>query len=212
MTEERVDELPAAAPSAAGAAGAPTAPPEEPADTLGQSLRARRLERGLTLAEAAATADISASALSQIERGLVNPTIVTLRRLAAALGVGVFSLLPDTQPEAAAVVVHQHERKTLGMPGSPVVYQLLTPNLRGPLEVLYYEIEPGGTTFEGGFAHEGDECCVLLEGRGELELAGRQILLEAGDAATYASGIPHALRNVGDTTLKAISAITPPFF
>lgn len=208
MTESRLDKQHkgAAAPKALAAA------PQEPADPLGQGLRARRLERGLTLAEAAAAAEISASALSQIERGLVNPTIVTLRRLAAALGVGVFTLLPDEQPTVAAVVVHEHERKTLGLPNSAVVYQLLTPNLRGQLEMLYYEIEPGGTTFEGGFAHEGEECCVVLEGRGELELAGRRIPLEAGDAATYSSGIPHALRNSGDTTLKAFSAITPPFF
>ncbi len=181
------------------------------ATALGEAIRTRRAERGLTLAALAAVVQVTPSALSQIERGLVNPSIMTLRRIAAALGVPVFDLLPDEHP-APAVVVRAGERKTLSMPGSPVVYQLLTPNLEGSLEVLYYEVEVGGVTFEGGFAHEGEECCMVLRGKGCLELAGQDYELGEGDAATYASGVPHALRNVGDEMLVAVSCITPPHF
>ena len=181
------------------------------AAAVGEAVRERRAERSLTLAALAAAVGISPSALSQIERGQVNPSIMTLRRIAAALSVPVFSLLPDDGPRPA-VVVRADERKTLSLPGSPVVYQLLTPSLEGSLEVLYYEIEAGGVTFEGGFAHEGEECCVVLRGRGRLELGGRDYELGEGDAATYASGVSHALRNVGDETLVAISCITPPRF
>jgi transcriptional regulator with XRE-family HTH domain len=178
---------------------------------LGEVVRRQRTERRLTLASLAAAVQVTPSALSQIERGLVNPSIMTLRRIAAALGVPVFSLWPDDRP-VPAVVVRADERKTLSLPGSPVVYQLLTPSLDGGLEVLYYEIEVGGVTFEGGFAHEGEECCVVLRGTGSLELGGRDYELCKGDAATYASGVSHALRNVGDETLVAISCITPPHF
>jgi transcriptional regulator with XRE-family HTH domain len=181
------------------------------AAALGEAVRRQRVERGLTLAALAAAVGISPSALSQIERGQVNPSVMTLRRIAAALGVAVFSLLPDDRP-TPAVVVRTGERKTLGFPGSPVVYQLLTPGLDGSLEVLYYEIEVGGVTFEGGFAHEGEECCVVLRGKGRLELGGIEYELGEGDAATYSSGVKHALRNVGDEVLVAISCITPPQF
>jgi transcriptional regulator with XRE-family HTH domain len=185
--------------------------PEGLASALGDAIRTRRGERRLTLAALAALVEVTPSAQSQIERGLVNPSIMTLRRIARALGVAVFELLPDEHP-TSAVVVRAGERKTLRLPGSPVVYQLLTPRIEGSLEVLYYEVEAGGVTFEGGFAHEGEECCVVLEGKGCLELGGRKYPLGPGDAATYSSGTPHALRNVGDQTLLAISCITPPHF
>jgi len=179
--------------------------------TLGWAVRAKRLERGLKLSRLAAASGISASALSQIEHGSVNPSIVTLRRIAAALETPVFSFLGD-DGRVGDVVVRREQRKTLSLPSSAVVYQLLTPDLQGSLEVLYYEIEVGGVTFEGGFSHPGEECCVILTGKGRLELGGRHYELAEGDAATYRSDIPHALRNIGDVTLAAMSSITPPHF
>ncbi len=201
--------------NASGSDPAPPAPDErasgEVDEGLGATVRQARLERGLTLAALAAEVGLSPSALSQIERGAMNPSIVSLRRIAAALERPVFSLL-GPEVAHAQVVVRADERRTLRLPGSPVVYQLLSPNLQGRLEMLYYEIEVGGVTFEGGLAHPGEECVVMLEGHGRLEVAGTTYELEAGDAATFSSGLAHALRNVGEVPVRAVSCITPPHF
>ena len=179
--------------------------------SLGQAIRTRRIEHGHNVSALARAAGISSSALSQIEHGRVQPSVATLRRIAASLGIPVFGLM-DPAPEADLVVVKAGQRKTLGLPGSPVIYQLLSPNLSGHLEVLYYEVEVGGVTSEGGASHPGEECCFILRGSGRLEIAGRVFELDTGDAITYSGEAPHALRNVGDETLVAISAVTPPSF
>ena len=82
-------------------------PPVDP----GSELRALREQRGLTIASLARQVGISAAAISQIESGTVQPSLMTLRKLAAALAVPVFRFfLPaDT---AAASVVRRGERKT----------------------------------------------------------------------------------------------------
>jgi transcriptional regulator with XRE-family HTH domain len=184
---------------------------DDQAPALGVSVRRARLEHGLTLAALAAAVELSPSALSQIERGTINPSIVSLRRIAAALGKPVFSFLGE-DPGPAQVVVRANARRTLSLPGSPVIYQLLSPDLQGRLEMLYFEVAAGGVTFEGGMVHPGEECVVLLEGQCRLEVAGQAYELEPGDAATFSSGLPHALRNVGTVPVRAISCLTPPHF
>lgn len=178
---------------------------------IGAAVRATRTRRGLSVRALAAAAGISPSALSQIERGTKNPSLTTIRRLASAMGEPVFRLFGEDTGEAE-IVVRPRDRKTLGVPGSDVTYQLLSPNLQGRLEVLYFEIRAGGVTADEGMSHPGEECLFVLEGQGRLELPGRSHDIAEGDSITFPAGAPHALRNVGDGTLRAISAITPPHF
>jgi len=52
--------------------------------------------------------------------------------------------------------------------------------------------------------HHCDEQLTLLEGRGEVEIAGRVTPLEPLDTAYVAAGTEHALRNTGDTPMKIL--------
>ena len=64
-------------------------------ETIGQRLRARRVERGLTLAEVSELADLSLPYVSNLERGRGNPTLEALEALASALEISVASLLGE---------------------------------------------------------------------------------------------------------------------
>ena len=60
----------------------------------GQRLKDLRLAKGMTQVELALAADLSKTAISDLERGAPsNPRYSTLERLAAALGVSVAHLL-----------------------------------------------------------------------------------------------------------------------
>jgi len=52
--------------------------------------------------------------------------------------------------------------------------------------------------------HNCDEHVTLLEGRGEVEIAGRVTPLEPTDTAYVAAGTEHAFRNTGDTPMKIL--------
>ena len=56
---------------------------------FGGHLRSLRLARGLSQEEVAHRAGLHVTYLSGIERGVRNPTLKNIRRLAVALGVGV---------------------------------------------------------------------------------------------------------------------------
>ena len=60
---------------------------------LGESLKAHRKEKGLTLAELKAVSGVDISYLGRIERGERFPSALILRKLAEPLGYGEAELL-----------------------------------------------------------------------------------------------------------------------
>src|ERR1700686_4525674 len=64
-------------------------------ESLGAKLRHLRTAREWTIAQLAEQAGVSSGLISQIERGNSNPSIKTLQRLRAALGVNLWEFLDD---------------------------------------------------------------------------------------------------------------------
>src|ERR1044071_10473950 len=68
-----------------------TEAPNETADleSIGARLRTLRTEHGFSIRALAERAEISSSVISEVERGKTEPSISTLKRLAAALGTSI---------------------------------------------------------------------------------------------------------------------------
>lgn len=62
-------------------------------ETAPNPLRAARHRQGLSLRETAAMADLSIGYVSKVERGIKQPSLTTLRRLAPVLGLGPADLV-----------------------------------------------------------------------------------------------------------------------
>jgi transcriptional regulator with XRE-family HTH domain len=62
-------------------------------EALGALLRAQRLARGLSLRELSARTNVSNAYLSELERGLHEPSLSVLRAIASALGTPLGPLL-----------------------------------------------------------------------------------------------------------------------
>jgi transcriptional regulator with XRE-family HTH domain len=70
---------------------------------LGAEVRRRRPGRRLTVQQLADAAGVSRRMLTLIEQGQANPSLVTVDRVARALGTDFASLTRDTQPDPVAV-------------------------------------------------------------------------------------------------------------
>lgn len=178
---------------------------------IGREIRRLRRDKSLTLEELSATSGLSSGLISQIERGLGNPSFSTMVQLAHALGVPVARLFVDV--EETSPVVRRAERRRLDLHGrgvTGVVNELLTPSLNHSLEMIWVEAPPGYSTADTPFQHAGEEAGVILEGFHRVWLDGVPYDLDPGDAITYSSMIPHWYENRGDVTVKAVWVITPP--
>lgn len=67
------------------------------------------------------------------------------------------------------------------------------------------EVEPGCDSVEYHVHFHEDECVYILEGRGETTIGDRVYTVAKGDFIGYrAGGLPHKLKNTGDSILKYI--------
>ncbi len=175
---------------------------------FGARVRAVRLRQGLSLAQVAAAAGVSKSLVSQIERGVATASLETVRRLASALGVPVFSLFLDEQGEH--MVVRADQRRVVQYPDSGVRREILSPNLRGRLALLWVTFPPGENLTGAPVRHVGEEAVVVLSGTLEVVIGDQVIRLEQGDSMTFDSEVPHRFQNPTDLPVQAIVAISPP--
>lgn len=180
---------------------------------LGDHVRRLRLERSMTLEEVSTKSGCSVGSLSQLERGKGNPAFFTLVKIAHALNVPVARLLhvdKTLQP-----VVRRGEGRRLNPHATPengAVYELLTPDLDRALEVVRYELPVGLSTEETPFVHGGEEAGIILRGVQEININGVLYRLEAGDAISFQSTLPHWFRNPGPEVVEGLFVCTPPTF
>jgi quercetin dioxygenase-like cupin family protein len=173
----------------------------------------------LSLEELAAASGVSRGWIGRVERGSVQPSVEVIRRIAEGLGVAPGTLLDDDRESESATtspagieVVRRDRRTALRFPESQHFWEVLTPNLRGQLQVLVVEILPNEPHPIELFSHPGEEMFFVLSGEVTLEIEDQEVTLQAGDSATIASIRPHRLRNAGEDIAQVLSASTPPFF
>jgi len=175
---------------------------------LGENIRKFRSDKKMSLKTLSSITGLSSSFLSQVERGIADPSINSLRNVADALEVPIFALL--TLENESDVVVRKNERKTLRLPNSQMSYELLTPDLNRSMEVFISRIAPSGSSSTE--VHKGEECTVVLEGILEITIASKVYTLQEGDSIYCQGEIPHRMVNIGDKELVILSCITPPQF
>jgi transcriptional regulator with XRE-family HTH domain len=193
--------------------------------TVGEKLREIRKSKGLTLQQVGDAAGLSKAFVSQIESGTANPSLASLKRVGSALGIPLAALFEGSEnggePAAGtaedwgeARVVRRARRKQIVWPGRTTPSYLLTPDLRGPLEVMLDVLEPGGQTEEDErcMTHDGEEFGFILHGRYEITVGEKCIILEEGDSIIFPSRLPHRGRALGGGTVKTLWVITPPSF
>lgn len=64
---------------------------------IGQIIKGLRVEQGLKLESLANDLDLATSTLSRIERGLLNPSLASLERIALVLGVRVSDIFREAE-------------------------------------------------------------------------------------------------------------------
>jgi transcriptional regulator with XRE-family HTH domain len=175
---------------------------------IGASVRRARRRSGLSTRELAQRASLSQPFLSNIENGRSTPSVATLYKLAAALGIGATDLLPASLDEGI-VVVRAGEGVAAGVDETPGAAQsvLLAGAAGRMLEARRAVIEPGQPA-GSWFDHGGEDFLHVLDGVVRVEFGtGRVEELRAGDSLWHDGAIPHRWR-VGPDTGASLLLVT----
>ena len=182
---------------------------------IGEKIRSIRIQKKLTLTELAKRIGVAASFISQVERGISNPSIKSLRAIAKVLNVPIFYFLMNDKEELR--IVRKDKRKKLKLPHSNEIYELLTPNLKDKkMEVILMTILPHSSKKREFYSHisdeNGEECAVVLKGEARVEIASDKYILKEGDSIYFNCGLPHRFLCNNKEKVTIISIISPPSF
>ena len=179
--------------------------------SLGESVRRLREERGFSLKKLADEAGVSESFISQVERGVANPSVASLRRIAEALSTSVAALFEG--PPEIPRLMRAADRPRLTHPKRRWKDFLLTPESAKRLQVILSVIEPGSGSGKEPYTHDSDEeCVIVLKGELEFGVGQETYMLHEGDSLTFESRIPHWNRNPSATKTEVLWILTPPSY
>lgn len=151
-------------------------------------LRSLRHTLGLSLDELGARANLSPSTISRVETGKRTISLDVLLPLAGALQVGLDALL-DVRSDDDVVI-----RPVPSRAGGRTTWMLSQPT--GNTIAIKVRLEPTDRTPEQR-VHPGHDWFFVTEGRVRLLLGEREILVETGEAAEFATMTPHSLAATG---------------
>ena len=188
-----------------------------PWHSIGERLRAARGSAGMTVRELARRIGVSASHVSQVERGIGAFSVPALYAAARELGVPMGELLSprESAPEtgaasqdpgdltAARVIQRAAEHPTIKLSSGPR-WSRLTPTGETHSEFLEVVYAPGTTAPADVIRHAGREYGLVISGRLNVMVDGAEDVLEPGDSIVFESDLPHRFWNESDAEVRAV--------
>ncbi|WP_077223107.1 helix-turn-helix domain-containing protein [Rathayibacter sp. VKM Ac-2630] len=174
-------------------------------ERLGARLRELRLASGMSLRALARELGISASAVSQIERGSMQPSVGRLIAVVGALGVPLSAVFDEpAPPSVATAVVRAGEVAPVTLDGG-VLFRRLAPRPVEAVDFFESTYPPGSTStaHRQFLRHDGFEVGTVTLGELTVEFEDETVVLAAGDAITFPCERPHRMVNRGASTAVA---------
>lgn len=181
--------------------------------TIGENIKAVRLENQMTLKDLSHATGLSIGFLSQAERGLTALAITSLEKIARALEVELSYFFP-VKRKGKKEIVKTYEREVFQVANNQYVhYHLSRQLLELNMVPEIVEVLPSREKEEiSQHRHEGEELLYVLEGVFTLVLNGEKQDLYPGDCAHFSSTTLHNWANFTNQIVKLLVVHTPNGF
>lgn len=166
---------------------------EQVVASIAKRVHDERTGRAWTFDELAARSGVSRRLLVQIEQVEANPSLATLLKLAAALGVTLTDLLQQ-DPESArfGVVAREDAVKLWTTPKGGAARLLVS---HGPIELWSWNLRPGDRRDSEAHRPGSLELLTVATGTVRLDVGDRHFEISARDSAWFDAAHPHAYSN-----------------
>lgn len=165
----------------------------------------------MTLKQIEARVGVSATHISEIERGKTSPTVGALERISQALEVQPshlidIPLLPDLEVQTPS-----QGRPILMSGGAVSIVPLTNRNAASEMSIFLATIEGSGVVGDVP-GHRGEEFCHVLDGYLEVTVSGTSHVLRPGDSIHFKANHPHQIRNLSRDPVRTLWAVRPKLF
>ncbi len=193
---------------------------------FGENIRIARENAKVSVRELARRVGVSASHISQVERGLASFSVPALYTVTSELGISMDSLFEDpSEPQnqityeqerlaangqasldEAGIVLRSKSRPMLTLTSGPTWERLTArpENGREFIEVVYAPATQGAAPPSELVTHSGREFGLIIEGSLSVQVGFGFTVLAQGDSIAFDCTIPHRFWNATDETVRAV--------
>lgn len=175
---------------------------------VGEWVRRLRTEQRMSLRALAQRTDFSPSFISQVENGVVSPSIASMEKIAGALGTTLSEFFAAAAKGEAGLIVRVADRLFMPSGWSKGWVEALGPMTGRRLESIVITLEPGGRSGKHPYTHHIEEFAYVLEGVATLTLGPEEHRMQPGDAVTLRAQELRRWENRGKEVVR-ILVVTP---
>jgi len=184
--------------------------------TVGERIRLAREAAGISVRELARRIDVSASHVSQVERGLASFSVRALYSVVNILGISMDSLFEESVLEVsspslhdeviatsqdgpldeAGIVLRRGLRPAMQLQSGPRWERLTAkPEVGAEFIEVIYKPALGAAPPEDFIRHPGREYGIITKGTLSVQVGFGRAEMSAGDSIAFDSSIPHRFWN-----------------
>jgi transcriptional regulator with XRE-family HTH domain len=180
---------------------------------IGRQVYEFRNKLGITVADLARQAGLSAGMLSKIENGMTSPSLATLQSLSTALNVPVTAFFRKFEEQRDATFVKSGTGLVIERRGTRAShqYQLLGHSMSKSIVVEPYLVTLTATPdVLPLFQHSGQEFIYLLEGEVTYRHGDKLYSMAPGDSLFFDADVPHGPEELITLPIRLISIMVYP--
>ena len=153
---------------------------------IGQLVRRYRKEQKLTLKAVAEKAGVSESFLSQVENNVNSPSVDTLHKICASIGISTGDLLNQAENQERLVMVRRPEWSDIEIPDKGfATRRFFSPDNRVTIDSAIVAVAPGKSIPVRKSVRNSQEVLCVLKGSLELRHGERTERMKAGDSVHF---------------------------
>ncbi|GAA1216890.1 XRE family transcriptional regulator [Rhodoglobus aureus] len=192
----------------------------------GERIRLARESAGMSVRELSRRIGVSASHVSQVERGLASFSVRTLYNVVSVLGISMDSLFgevlsgggdlevlgdgstvtsSETPLDQAGIVLRGASRPTINLHSGPRWERLTAkPEVGTEFIEVIYEAAPGSEPPTDFIRHNGREYGIIISGSLNAQVGFGVAEMHPGDSIAFDSSTPHRFWNSRATPVVAV--------
>ena len=182
---------------------------DEQIKQIAQRLQGLRDALDLTQADVATECGISLEEYRQAESGTSDISVSMLQKIARHYGIALDALMFGEEPKMESYFLTRAGKGTSIERTAAYRYQALAAGFRGrKADPFLVTVEPKPTEEPIHYnSHEGQEFNVVVEGRMQLNIGSKELILEKGDSIYFNSLLPHGMKALDGKTVKFLAII-----
>lgn len=172
---------------------------------IGSRIKQLRIKRGITLTGLAKEISLTTSFLSQLERDLTSPSVVSLEKIAQALNVKIADFFQEGEEKELIII-----RRGAGKQSVDTRHRILIETLASGffdinMHSQLFSLGPNAELTKELISFRGEKFIMVLNGTIKLFSGKEEFIFEEGDSIYCASSkSPHRVINTGNREARVL--------